>query len=236
MGNLVRSSVLATTSLVFLVIGCAQILGMDADYHEAPAEGGRGGAEPTGGAGGTGGTGGVTSASGQGGLAGAGGDGGTEPGTVSTLPTVADCLEGNGTPASCETEPGALWVDMPNWRAFLRFELDGTLEGKTVTSVTLRLTVGDFTDAESNSTGEVYEVEPFTAGDLLDGPPSQVGGPLVTNRGSAPQLAVIDLSLPSSMVAPNSPVFLGIFPVASDGVGYWNLYGPDPPELLIDYQ
>jgi hypothetical protein len=179
------------------------------------------------------------------GIGGDGGQGGSPPGTVVYAPSIADCIDPvTPDPDACaiETGPGVITVDTlqnstgtPR-HSFLRFDLDDTLEGKTVDSVTLRLVVPVLVDSESDQTGEVWQVAAFTRPDLFDAAPVKVGSvPLAPDMGAVAQGATVEFDLPVTVAVASGSVFLGLLPLISDGVDYFNLLGAQPPALVIDY-
>lgn len=203
---------------------------------------------------GSGGEGGASSSSsGSGGEAassssgGGGGAGGGGPLVVEVPATVAACMDPTDptpVPAECtiETGPGAFTVDAEAdpprnlWHAFLRFELDGTLAGRTVESVSLRLVVAGFRNSNSSQTGEVWEVESFDLASLSIDDPALVGGaPLEGNLGAVDQGETVVFALDGLTVTPDAPVFLGILPVSGDGVDYLDQESVTPPTLVITY-
>lgn len=120
--------------------------------------------------------------------------------------------------------------------AYLRFDLDSAVAGKKIVSVKLRLVVSDKTSADSDQTGEVWEVASFTASGLYSGVPSKLGSSaLAPDRGPVLEGDEVSWDLPTNLVKPNGSVFLGVFPVTSDGVEYWNKNGDVPPKLVIEY-
>lgn len=120
--------------------------------------------------------------------------------------------------------------------AFIRFDLDDTIANKTVDSVTLRLKVTSNMKASSNHTGEIWRVQSFTEASLKMTEPAKVGAtPVGADKGAVTQNQNLDWDLPTSLVAPNQSVFLGVFPLSSDGVNYYNTDGAEPPRLTIQY-
>lgn len=228
---------------------------LDPSLAESPAStgvgGGAGGATTTtststGGAGAAG-SGGAT---GQGGasIGGAGGTGGASDGGGGSAPVtieydaaVADCIFiGMEDPDACEANSGAGYmtvdadvsqVSLPG-HAFVRFDLDGQLAGLTVIEVRLRMTVGDVADADSSSTGELFEVAPFTRMDLFTAAPATMGM-LGGDQGAVTLNDVVDWLLPTTIVAADGSVFVGLLPVVSNGVDYFNANGAQPPKLII---
>jgi hypothetical protein len=160
--------------------------------------------------------------------------------------TVAACInQGNVDPDACEqrTGPGQMNVDeddgmtnLPNF-AFLRFDLDAKLTGKTVDLVRLRLVVASGDKASSPRGGEVWQVAPFTASDLTMAIPAKVGlAPVGAGKDAVTQGEPVDWVLPPALAQPNTSLFLGVFPQTDDGVSYWNSKGEEPPKLLVDYR
>lgn len=198
--------------------------------------GGQGGSVGPSGGGGAGGD-------GQGGQGGADGGGGAGPTLLTYGAVVAPYVAPtNPDPDACAAENEGtrisvdLEVDLATGarHSFVRFDLDDALSGHVVTAVVLRLTVPIVMGAESNQTGQVWEVAPFTRADLFNGVPAQVGGaPLAGDMGAVVQGQVVDFSLPTTAVASGASVFLGLIPVSTNGVDYFNLAGTSPPELRI---
>lgn len=196
------------------------------------------------GTGGTAGTAGSGTSTGGGGTAGAGG---APVLVVEYVAAVADCVDAVlPDPDVCETQAGFGNMDVdllesstghPDY-AFLRFDLDGTLAGRTVVGVTLRLVVTDHVDADSDNSGEIWPVTPFDRSDLFSTVPTQVGSsPVGLSQGAVVQNQTVEWSLPSSLVAANESTHLGVFPLTNQGVNYWNAQnGTIPPRLIIDYQ
>jgi hypothetical protein len=202
--------------------------------------GGTGGAEPDGSSGGAAGA----QAGGSGGLAGSG--------TLEVLAAVADCIDlTNPNPDQCESIMGKyqMVVDEQNsamigqsgagggppTAVFLRFELSGELAQKTITSVTLDMTITDYTNAGSSSSGQVYSVEDFTRPELFLQAPAQTSGVVGPNQGTVATLETVSWGLPVSVVD-DAIVCLGVYPTNIDGAYYYNAAGATPPKLSIDYQ
>lgn len=120
--------------------------------------------------------------------------------------------------------------------SFIRFDIDDAIMGKTIDTVTLRLKVTASMKASSTQSGEIWRVQLFTESSLHMSEPAKVGGtPIGMDKGAVIQNQVLDWSLPASLVAPNQGVFLGVFPLSSDGVNYYNTDGAEPPRLIIHY-
>jgi hypothetical protein len=120
-------------------------------------------------------------------------------------------------------------------RGFVRFDLDSTLVGKTVDSVTLRLTTGNVDSADSNSSGRIWEVTPFSSVTLPMAQPTTIGAPIGLDLGPVVLAADYYWGLPNDLVAPSAPVFLGITTASTNGVRYWNDHGAVPPLLIVVY-
>lgn len=166
---------------------------------------------------------------------------------MSYVAAVADCVNVDSPdPDACETATGTglMSVDLTNdnfanapTAVFLRFNLDGALAGKTVTSVSLSLTVGSNPGNESDSTGDVWRVASFTRAALFSAVPSKVGSsPLAGDLGAAAQGGTITFTLPSNLPQASTPVYLGVFAASTNGTDYQNAKGGSPPTLKIDYQ
>lgn len=146
-----------------------------------------------------------------------------------------DVCELGGNPAM-----GAMVVDSLDAGAgpihgFLRFDLDDAVDPDLVVSVTLRLVATDPT--VSQSSGEVYRVEPFGLMDLFSVQPATVGPMLAPDQGPVAGGDVVEWVLPPDVLSLGEPsLYLGILPLSTDGVDYWNLDGAEPPELIIEQQ
>jgi hypothetical protein len=162
------------------------------------------------------------------------------PATVIYAASLTDCIGpayGDGTdPDACATANNndSLWIDSADSDGYLIFDLDGTLNGKSVTSVTLRLTAANYGSVSSTSSGEIWEVDPFVRADLFNGAPAQVGL-LAADLGAVVNDQVLDFVLPVTSVAANSSLHLEINALIGDGTRYWSNGGTTPPELIIVY-
>jgi hypothetical protein len=171
---------------------------------------------------------------------------------VTYTATIAECIATtNPNPPLCEATagPGLMTIDFSttivdggsgNYQTagFLRFELDGAIAGKTVSAVTLRMTVGNQTNSNSTQSGTISAVSCFTLADLSVAAPAKQGGTISPNQGAVNNQEVVNFPLPAGSVTANQPVCLGIYSVngVSDGVDYGNTKGTTPPQLIIDYQ
>ncbi|NUO52798.1 MAG: hypothetical protein HOV80_28465 [Polyangiaceae bacterium] len=175
------------------------------------------------------------------------GGGGEGPGQVEYGAAVADCVNpGAPDPDACALEVGngRMTVDS-EWNAmtdptprhsYLRFDLDGAIAGKTVDSVAVRLHVPNIAGAESTQTGDMWEVEPFDRPSLFGSVPMNVGAaPISPNLGAVSLDQDVFFPLPTDSVAADGSVFLGILPLSTNGVDYFNALGAEPPALVISY-
>jgi hypothetical protein len=175
------------------------------------------------------------------------GGGGQGPGEVTYTAAVADCVGPTmPNPDTCETEVGAGTmtvdteydppIDLTARQSYLRFDLDGTLAGKTIDGATLRVRVTAIMGAESNQTGELWQVQPFTRSDLFVATPAPVGAsPIAADQGPVALSELVSFAVPTSLISPNGSVFLGLLPLTTNGVDYYNANGAEPPVLVVDY-
>lgn len=161
---------------------------------------------------------------------------------------VAECVDpGAPDPQACRTQNmGAsanlfqMVVDLQDtaaahpWVAYVRFAIDDQIAGRTITAITLRVTATDDAAADSNSTGEVFAVAPFSLADLTGTAPAKTSARLAPSQGAVAKLDVIDFPLPLDAATAEQPAHFGIFPASAQGVNYWNSSGPKPPVLIID--
>lgn len=167
---------------------------------------------------------------------------GTTPVQVEVPASIAECTDPvQLDPAACAASDGStsLSVDAQDsafggqpTSAWLRFDLPAEIRGLDVTSVRLRLVVTDEATADSDSTGEIWSVEPFDLSSLTRLQP-QLIEVLAPDAGPVTHGAVVDWPLPSS-TAEASVLYLGVIAVSDDGVNYWNNEGASPPALVID--
>ena len=121
------------------------------------------------------------------------------------------------------------------WQAFVRFDLDDALAGRTVTKVVLRVVVTAASNAPGPDSGSVFEVQPFTLATLATTAPAKVGDALAGSVGAVTNGEVVTFTLADPSIAnANSPVYLGLFANDEDGVNYYNRDGAMPPQLIVD--
>lgn len=165
---------------------------------------------------------------------------------VEYVASVADCVDPLApNPDACGALNGAaqLVVDMRDsmtlhpWEGFVRFDLDGQLAGRVVTSLKLRMVATDDDKAPGTNTGRIWQVGAFTRAELFGGVPSRIGTvPLAGSQGALSKLEVVDWTLPVSLATANGHVYLSVDSTSDDGVNYWNLTGPNPPRLVVELE
>jgi len=175
------------------------------------------------------------------------GGGGSNPGTVEYPAAVADCVNpGAPDPDACAVEVGQsrMTVDAefdsindPTPRhVYLRFDLDGTLTGKVIDAVSDRLHVPTMSGSNSDNSGNMWEVAPFDRSDLFVAAPINMGStPISPNLGAVALDSDVLFPLPVDSVAADASVYLGILPINTNGVDYFNNGGAAPPMLVVDY-
>ncbi len=159
--------------------------------------------------------------------------------------TLTGCNDPIGlNPDECEgiadPSPGAMLVDeaangMGPFNSYLRFDLDDQLDIGAVVSVTLRITTTPSDSADSNASGEVWQVEPFTLDDLFMFQPATVGPLLAADQGAVFPDTVVQWPLPPDVLVPNrSTLYLGVVANSTNGIDYWAMNGLLPPELVVE--
>lgn len=145
------------------------------------------------------------------------------------------CINRNGT--------GRLAVDNSDtasgngWVSFLRFDLDGVIAGRTVTSVKLQLNVSMDGAAASNNSGVVWLVGAFTRASLDSSVPPVIGGSAIAGtQGAVAPGDVVSWSLPPALAMANGSVFLKVSSPSDDGALYYSNTGTRPPKLVLDLQ
>lgn len=121
--------------------------------------------------------------------------------------------------------------------SYVAFALDGQFEGKNVVEVRMVLHTSTDMDEASDSTGEIWRVEPFTLLSLGDMVPLELGmGPIAPDNGTVGQDEMVVWNLAPAVVMVNSVLHLGVLPLSEDGINYWTDEGADPPRLLVTWQ
>lgn len=167
------------------------------------------------------------------------------PGTVQKTytATVAECIAPMfPSPQLCRNVNGntQLVIDLNDsmtndaWNAYLRFDLDDALAGKTITKVVLRLVATNDAKAPGPDTGSVFRVSAFSLASLMQAAPTPQGAALAGSQGTVSQGKVVSWTLPTSVATPGGEVYLGLLPNNDDGVNYFNTDGQVPPRLIID--
>lgn len=160
---------------------------------------------------------------------------------------MADCINLNvPDPDVCATASGgdAMSVDLVNDAftpaapsgAFVRFDLDGTLTGKSIISAAFELRATNGASADSVSSGELWQVAAFTRADLFSGAPAQQGALLGADLGNVAKLQTISWPIPATSISSNGSLYFGVFPLNNNGTDYFNLQGATPPRLVVTYQ
>lgn len=122
------------------------------------------------------------------------------------------------------------------WHAYMRFDIDTALAGKTITKVILRTVATSAQMASGPDSGSVFRVQPFTMASLQQSVPARIGGELAGDQGEVSIGEVVSWTLPPSTVTAGSPVYLGLYANHDDNVIYFNTDGPTPPRLIVDAQ
>jgi hypothetical protein len=174
-------------------------------------------------------------------------------GSIDIYASVADCIDtSNPNPDQCESVMGKyqMVVDLQNsamigqsgsgggppTAVFVRFDLGPYLAAKTIVSAQYEMTITDYTNSGSTSSGEVFEVSTFTRPDLFTAAPTKQGGVIGQNKGTVATLETVSWQLPLTTPAGKEALCLGVFPTNIDGAYYYNTLGTTPPRLRIDYE
>ena len=158
---------------------------------------------------------------------------------------VADCIDpANPDPDFCinKNGHGRLAVDAEDtsasvgWEGFVRFDLDGMIAGRVVTSVKLQMTATNDGAAAANNSGVVYQCAAFTRASLAVTTPATIGTQLAGSQGNVAPGDVVLWPLPTGLPMANGSVFLRIASPSTDGALYHNQTNTKPPKLIIDLQ
>ncbi|WP_106392371.1 hypothetical protein [Enhygromyxa salina] len=173
---------------------------------------------------------------------------GSESGTVEILASFVGCRgTDNYTPAECalwagQGQANAVAIDESSDSghflvACLAFPKEPALEGKTITKVSLEMhTINTFW-AGSDSSGEIWKVEPFTVVDFFLGVPLLAGDePVASNSEVGPIDAPIQWELHSEVFIPDEATYLCAYPLSDDGLYLYSHEGLVPPKLHVAYQ
>lgn len=163
------------------------------------------------------------------------------PVTLTYTATVADCVEpGEPNPQECIDVNGAMAIDASDtatqkpWVAYVRFDIDNQLAGKTVTSVKLRMTTTPEAKSAADNSGVVWRVQPFTHAMLSTSVPTIIGtAPLAPTQGAVTPNDVVEWTLPTTLVTASTGVYLSITTPSDDGTVYGDLNTTFPPTLIV---
>jgi len=193
---------------------------------------------------GTGGTTGSSASSSATSSSASGAGGAPAPITVEYMASVTDCVNpASPNPDDCAQSAGAgkLRIDTDDnnthqpWEAYLRFDLDNQLAGRTPTKITLYVTTTSDSSAPSPNSGEIWEVGMFDRNSLFSSAPAKMGASsLAGDLGSVAKSMTCSWTLVSStLVGANKSVYLGLLPLSSDYALYYGKDGTTPPKLVI---
>jgi hypothetical protein len=116
--------------------------------------------------------------------------------------------------------------------AYLRFDFDPTISGKTIAAVTLEMTAETTAQAASDHSGSVWQANPFTQASVASGIPGKTAmAVLAADRGAVAKGAAVDWSLAPSLVDATTPLCLELESGSVNNVIYDR---NTPPILLVD--
>jgi hypothetical protein len=105
--------------------------------------------------------------------------------------------------------------------AYLRFDFDAALAGKTVALVTLEMTATNVAMAASDKSGSVWQANPFTQDSIDSATPGKTAMPvLAADRGSVAKGALVEWPLANSLIDATSPLCLEIESTSTNNVIY----------------
>jgi len=214
----------------------------------ATGGGATGGSTTGGGANGGGATGGsATGGSGVGGSGaggqGQGGAGGAGPCVVTYQAVVSDCVEpSDPDPDLCRSQLGVghMLVDtsytstdsLPR-NIYLRFDID-TPPPTNIASAEVQLVTSNHALNGAASTGELWQVQPFSRADLFIGIPTIVGAvPVGNDKGSTGSDSPVTWAAPTAPIQQGASLYFGVLPLSNDGLVYWTIEGAEPPRLVV---
>jgi hypothetical protein len=167
------------------------------------------------------------------------------PITVEYPASVSDCINPTQPDTSmCAQAAGSnrLRIDTQDistgdpWYAYLRFDLDNQLAGRTPTKITLQLTTTSDSMAPSDKSGEIWEVGMFDHNTLTGSVPANMVS-VAGDLGAVVKSTTYSWNLlPTSLAGPGKSVYLQLLPLSSDFALYWGKDGTTPPKLIIDAQ
>ena len=146
----------------------------------------------------------------------------------------AACVGQTVTPSACEAAAGAgrLDVDLNDGdsgeklTAYLIFDLGELPEG-SVLAASLVLTAPDTGPADSDGSGRIFEVEPFTAAALESGERPVAGMQLAPSAGAVALGQTVRFELPPERLPTDGALYLAIEPDSPENVQYWSASSPD---------
>lgn len=138
--------------------------------------------------------------------------------------------------------PGQMMIDTsdaffgePTY-SYIRFDLDGTLAGKTIDTVAVEIVVASNASSGSDHSGELWQVGMFTQSSISMNLPKKVGAnPIGADQGAVVASQVVSWPIPVNLVSANSSLSLGLYPKSDNSTNYWNTSGMAPPQLVIKY-
>lgn len=184
--------------------------------------------------------------------------GGVEPGTYAVPASIATCVlfdngSGYGPPSTCSANADALnggslvgLMEIDNEvssgnglgrraESFLRFDIPAEYMGNTVASATLHVQVADSMAAAGNQDGTLYRASGFDEVSLQVVAPTVVEV-LVANTGVVTPNEVRMWSIPTTLIVPGGPLYLGLSPVNTYGTVYRGATTPGSPTLELVLQ
>ncbi len=165
--------------------------------------------------------------------------------TETRVAEFAGCAGPTTGPSTCEgfAGGGRLDVDMLDGdtqeplSGYLIFDF-ADLVDRTIISATLELTVPDSDTADSDASGRIVIVEPFTSADLEAGiQPSRQPNPLVSGVGAVVLGQTVRWPIDPGDLPEDGALFLAIDPESDDNVQYWSGGGANSeraPRLLFE--
>jgi hypothetical protein len=160
-----------------------------------------------------------------------------------TFPTYAGCIALNDPdPEYCANQQpfGQFTVDTYDHatgsEAFVLLHFEVPVGEPAPNSIALVMFTTNANGADSNQSGEVWQLEPFTDQSLGLELPERVGAsPLSPDRGPVARNATVEWVLPLAVLDGSGAVYLGVFATTNDGVDYYSHQGALPPRLVLSY-
>lgn len=114
---------------------------------------------------------------------------------------------------------------------FLKFEVDPSFEGRTVTRADVVLAVME----PSETPGSLYQIEPFTLETLTMGFPDPAGRPLAEPRGPAEAETLMWFVIPDEIAETTESLYFGLYPAHLTTMSYGGAMHREPPRLVVTY-